>query len=133
MPTSKRKRRSTSKTGFFGVRKNNKGTLFSASVEINGKHKSLGSFKTAKQAAQAYDKEAIRLLKPLSKLNYPKKAPVGYAPIQHLLVFRNTHRYRGVCNLRRHVNGIICSLTLTQAAIEHVLTTFILLICSITN
>ena len=101
MPTSKRKRRSTSKTGFFGVRKNNKGTLYSASVEISGKHNSLGSFKTAERAAQAYDKEAIRLRKPLSKLNYPKKAPVGYAPIQHLLVFRNTHRYSGVLNLRR--------------------------------
>ena len=51
-------------------------------VKINGKHKYLGTYDTAKQAAKAFDKEAIKLRRPISKLNYPKKAPVGYTPIQ---------------------------------------------------
>ena len=41
------------------------------------------SYATAKQAAKAYDKEAIKLRRPFSSLNYPKKAPVGYTPIHY--------------------------------------------------
>ena len=51
---------------------------------INGKLK-IGLYDTAKQAAKAYDKEAIKLRKPFSKLNFPEKAPVGYTPIQKAL------------------------------------------------
>ena len=61
----------------------------------NGKPK-IGIYDTAKQAAKAYDKEAIELRKPFSKLNYPKKAPVGYTPIQKALQSNNTVGYRGV-------------------------------------
>ena len=62
----------------------------------NGKEKYLGSYDTAKQAAKAYDKEAIKLRRPFSSLNYPKKAPVGYTPIQRLLPSNKTVGYRGV-------------------------------------
>ena len=48
------------------------------------------------QAAKAYDKEAIKLRRPFSKLNYPKKTPVGYTPIQQPLQSNNTVGYRGV-------------------------------------
>ena len=59
--------------------------------------KNLGSSHvTAKQAAKAYDKEAIKLRRPFSKLNYPEKAPVGYTPIQQPLYSNNTVGYRGV-------------------------------------
>jgi len=102
MPKSKSKRRSKSKTGFFGVTKNTKGNKYSASIQINGKHKNLGSFDTAKQAAKTYDKEAIKLRKPFSTLNYPKKAPVGYTPIQKALRTNNTVGYRGVSKNRKN-------------------------------
>ena len=69
---------------------------YQARIRIDGKLKSLGTYNTAKQAAKAYDKEAIKLRRPFSKLNYPKKAPVGYTPIQQPLTSRNTVGYRGV-------------------------------------
>jgi len=100
MPKSKRKRRSNSKSGYFGVHKNTKGNKYSASIKINGKSKSLGSYATAKQAAKAYDKEAIKLLRPFSKLNYPKQAPVAYTPIQQAIRSTNTVGYRGVAKSR---------------------------------
>ena len=98
MPKSRRKKRSNSKSGYIGVDKVPSGR-FRAKISIgNGKFKYLGSsYDTAKQAAKAYDKEAIKLRRPFSKLNYPKKAPVGYTPRQQPLKSHNTVGYRGVC------------------------------------
>ena len=97
MPKSKRRKRSKSKTGFFGVTKNPRGGKYVTRITIGNKTKHLGSYNTAKQAAKAYDKEVIRLrCKPLSKLNYPNKAPVGYTPKQKTLMSTNTVGYRGV-------------------------------------
>ena len=95
MPKSKRRKRTKSKSGYFGVTKT-PGGKYQASIMIGGKRKSLGSYDTAKQAAKAYDKEAIKLRRPLSRLNYPKKAHVGYTPIQQPLQSNNTVGYRGV-------------------------------------
>jgi len=97
MPKSKRKkRRSKSKSGYFGVDKRTSGR-YQARLRIDGKDKYLGSsYDTAKQAAKAHDKEAIKLGRPFSKLNYPNKAPVGYTPIQQPLLSTNTVGYRGV-------------------------------------
>jgi len=101
MPKSKSKRRSKrNKTGYFGVSKQSSGK-YKAQITIDGKTKYLGSYDTAKQAAKVYDKEAIRLRKPFSKLNYPKKAPVGYIPIQKTLQSNNTIGYRGVSKNRK--------------------------------
>ena len=97
MPKSKRKKRSNSKTGYFGVVKQLNGGKYQAYIQIDGKKKYLGSsYKTAKQAAQAHDKEAIKLRRPFSKLNFPEKTPDGYTPRQQALVSRNTVGYRGV-------------------------------------
>ena len=97
MPKSKRRKRSKSKSGYIGVTKNNGGNKYTARIRIDGKQISIGSsYDTAKQAAKAYDKEAIKLRRPLFTLNYPKKAPVGYTPIQKTLRSRNTVWYRGV-------------------------------------
>ena len=95
MPKSKRNRRSKSKSGYIGAYKKPSGK-YQAKIRIDGKYKHLGSYDTVKQAAKAYDKEAIKLRRPFSKLNFPKKAPVGYTPIQQALQSNNTVGYRGV-------------------------------------
>ena len=96
MPKSKSRRRSKSKSGYIGVLKNQSGK-YKARIKIGGKTKTIGSsYDTAKQAAKAYDKEAIKSRRPFSKLNYPKKAPIGYTPIQQPLQSSNTVGYRGV-------------------------------------
>jgi hypothetical protein len=109
MPKSKRRKRSNrSKSGYIGVRNNTNGDKYAAKISINGKIKYLGSsYDTAKQAAKAYDKEAIKLRRPFSKLNYPKKAPVGYTPIQQALRSTNTVGYRGVVKSGKKFAGFI--------------------------
>ena len=108
MPKSKRRKRSKSKSGYFGAYKNIRGEKYTASLKIGGKLKCLGSsYNTAKQAAKAYDKEAIRLRRPFSTLNYPKKAPVGYTPIQQALRSTNTVGYRGVSKKRKKFKATI--------------------------
>ena len=108
MPKIKSKRRS-SKSGFTGVvlngcgggpwvadmeKEGKKYKKYVARIYIDQNIKYLGSYDTAEQAAEAYDKEAIKLRLPFSKLNFPKKAPVGYTPIQRSR--RSTIGYRGV-------------------------------------
>ena len=88
MPTNKKRKRSKS-----AIIQGNK---YQARIMTDGKGKHLGSYDTAKQAAKVYDKEAIKLHRPLSKLNYPKKAPDGYTPIQQPLRSTNTVGYRGI-------------------------------------
>ena len=89
MPKSKRKKRSNNKSGYIGVTINRSGR-YEAKIYIDRKPKHLGSsYVTAKQAAKAHDKEAIKLRRPLSKLNFPKKAPVGYTPRQQTLQSNN--------------------------------------------
>ena len=107
MGKSKRKKRSIrSKTGYFGsMQKNGK---YQAFIWIDGKNKYLGSsYATAKQAAKAYDEEAIKLRRPFSKLNFPEKAPVGYTPMQQALLSRNTVGYRGVHKNRNKFRAYI--------------------------
>jgi hypothetical protein len=97
----KRKRgRSHSKTGYFGVTNRASGK-HGAAIKTEGIRKYLGLYATAEQAAKAYDKEAIKAGKPFSQLNYPEKAPVGYTPIQKALTSRNTVGYRGVYKMRK--------------------------------
>ena len=110
----KRKRRppskqtgSNSKSGYFGVVKNINGNKFQAKIWIKGKWKVLGSYDTAKQAAKAHDEEAIKLRRPFSKLNFPKKAPVGYTPIQQPLHSTNTVGYRGAYKIGKKFHSRI--------------------------
>ena len=97
MPKTSRSRRSKSKTGYIGSIKNADGHKYTARICINRKYKGLGSsYETAKEAAKAYDKHAIKLRRPFSKLNFPEKAPVGYTPVRQALQSNNTVGYRGV-------------------------------------
>ena len=105
MPKSKRRKRP--KSGYIGVKKTSSGK-YEGYIQIHGKRKYLGSsYDTAKQAAKAYDKEAIKLRRPFSKLNYPKKAPVGYTPIQQALRSTNTVGYRGVIKCGKNFQALI--------------------------
>jgi hypothetical protein len=97
MPKSKRKRRSTNASGYFGVSLR-KGGKYQALIRVDGKMKCLGTYDTAKQAAKAYDAASIELGKPLSKLNFPKKVPPGYTPINNGQRSNNTSGFRGVNN-----------------------------------
>ena len=100
MPKSKGRGRSRTKRGTFGVINTPNGT-YRAYIYVDGKTKNLGTYATAKQAAKAYDKEAIKIRVPLCKLNYPKTAPPGYTPIQQTLRSDNTLGYRGVFKNRK--------------------------------
>ena len=68
--------RSTSATGYFGVYFS--GTRYEAQIWVDGKNKYLGMYDTAEQAANAFDAAAIAFGRPLSKLNFPDKAPPDY-------------------------------------------------------
>ncbi len=59
------------KHGFRGVFWDNKPQLFRAQIGGRGNRKSLGRFKTAKEAAAEYDKAAIELYGEDAALNFP--------------------------------------------------------------
>ena len=94
-----KRKRSKSKSGYFGVFKVAPSGRYQAKIKIDGKFKYLGTYDTANQAAEAYDDEAIKLGRPFSKLNYPKQTYVGYTPIQQPLYSQNTVGYRGVTKI----------------------------------
>ena len=75
MPKSKRKRRSTNASGYFGVTLR-KGKKYQAQITNNGKLENIGRYNTlyntAKQAAKEYDAAAIERGTAVSKLNFPK-------------------------------------------------------------
>ena len=106
MPKSKRSKRSKNKTGFIGVDKSLSGK-YRARIQINGTMKHIGYYVTAKQAAEAYDEAARKLGRPVSSLNYPNKAPVGYTPTQQALRSTNTSGFRGV---RKNGPGFVANI-----------------------
>ena len=59
---------SNNTTGYRGVSK--KGNRFAASISIGGKQQTIGTFGTAKEAAEAYDQAAVEAKFPISELNF---------------------------------------------------------------
>ena len=93
MPKRKRKD-GGEEVKFKGVYKNRK--KFQAKISIDGKIKSLGTFDTPKEAAQAYDRAAIEAGRSTSKLNFLDQIPKNYKPKNNGLYSTNTIGYRGV-------------------------------------
>ena len=86
-------------SGYFGVtllRKDYQVCGYLSHVTVAGKTKNYGTYDTAEEAAKAYDAAAIKVGKPLARLNFPSKVPPGYTPTQRKLTARNTTGYRGV-------------------------------------
>ena len=64
----KKKLSSGNTTGFRGVYK--KGNRFRAQITIGGNRQSIGTFATAKEAAEAYDQAALQAKFPRSEINF---------------------------------------------------------------
>jgi hypothetical protein len=74
-PKKKRRLASTNTTGYNGVSK--KGERFYAQIKVDGKHKSLGGYATAKETALAVDRAVVHHKLPSSRLNYPDGLPIA--------------------------------------------------------
>ena len=83
------------------------GKRYYAQIQNNGKTEYIGTHDTAKQAAKVYDAAAIELGKPLSKLNFPKKVPPGYTPVNNGQRSDNTSGYRGVSKWKDGYQALI--------------------------
>ena len=80
---------------FKGVKKS--GERFRVQIIIDGKRQYPGgTYDTAKEAAQAYDRAAIQAGRSTSKLNFLDQVPKSYKPKNNGLHSTNTSGFRGV-------------------------------------
>ena len=106
-PKKKRRLQSRNTTGYTGVtKKTKKRERFQASIRVDGKLKSLGTYDTPKEAALAYDRAAVQHKRPTSHLNFPDGLPIDDADYDAImnptkkrkrLQSNNTTGYTGVC------------------------------------
>jgi len=59
----------TGKSGLKGVRRSENGERWLAQIHANGKQMQLGTFRTAKQAARAYDRMALKYFGEFARIN----------------------------------------------------------------
>jgi len=92
-------------TGFRGVHKQR--NRFVAQITIGGKQQFVGTFGTAKEAAEAYDQAALQAKFPRSELNF-SHAPKEETRIKKKkLASDNTLGFRGVCKMRNRFQAKI--------------------------
>lgn len=65
---------STNTSGYKGVDYQSRCKNWRAQIMVRGKHKTIGYFKTARKAAKAYDKAAVRYYREYAYLNFPTTA-----------------------------------------------------------
>ncbi len=87
------KRNTLNTSGFKGVGYRKDSGLWRARIGFNGKRINLGSFKTAEEAAQAYNKKAIELHEEFRR---PNEVPDGNPKIAFNLQKNNSTGYWGV-------------------------------------
>ena len=92
----KKKLKSTNTTGFRGVSK--KGGRFQARIRIGGKQQTIGTFGTAKEAAEAYDQAALQAKFPRSQLNFSDtpKEEVSRIKKRKIITYKNKTGFNGV-------------------------------------
>ena len=73
---SKYKNNTSGYKGVYYAPYNNKTNPWKAQIRINNKNKGIGYFKTADEAAKAYDKMAIELHKEFAWLNFKKTGEI---------------------------------------------------------
>lgn len=66
-------KRSSNWSQFKGVRKRDNKNYYEACITIKGKYIYLGSYKTQKEAALAYDKKALEIHGEFAVLNFPEE------------------------------------------------------------
>lgn len=96
--------RRTSRSGYKGVSKAKHVDAYRARIFLDGKEVWLGYFKSAVEAARAYDEAARRLFGKYASLNFPRKGEVGAhrtganedKPPDEVKNRNNTSGYRGV-------------------------------------
>ena len=87
---------STNMTGFKGVTK--RGNRFEARIRIGGKSQNIGTFGTAKEAAEAYDQAALQAKFPRSELNFSDtpKQEVSRIKKRRIITYKNKTGFNGV-------------------------------------
>ena len=92
----KKKLASNNTTGFRGVCK--KGNRFEAQITISGKPQTIGTFGTAKEAAEAYDQAALQAKFPRSELNFSDtpKEEIPRIKKTKIVDHRNKTNFNGV-------------------------------------
>ena len=97
---TKKKLLSTNTTGFTGVHK--QGNRFQAKIRIGGKLQHIGTFGTAKEAAEAYDQAALQAKFPRSELNFSDtpKEEVSRIKKRRIGNYKNKTGFNGVCKVK---------------------------------
>ena len=78
-----RRRSHASKFPYKGISQRRPGGPFRAVIRCNGRVFRFGPFKTAKDAAIAYDEAAIRLHGDFARLNFPARKKINPKPINN--------------------------------------------------
>ena len=92
----KKKLSSGNTTGFTGVYKDR--NRFKAEITIAGKKQYIGTFATAKEAAEAYDQAALQAKFPRSQLNFSDtpKEEISRIKKRRIITYKNKTGFNGV-------------------------------------